>query len=153
MENKDFKKYFCELGVKYGFELAYDCLFMESDKILVGVYLQKSSYSNLYYLNIKIFVQNTFGKKYMKSRDILNREVGNFSGGPSSEEYGHIFDLDNQIPDLDRKHELELFFINYLVPYCNKAMNVAGLKELIAQKELLLMQAVEKELVRLGYWP
>ncbi len=143
MEKKEFKKTFGAIAQKSGFEFAFNGWFKQSDDCIVTLDLQKSNYSNLYYLNIKIYVQGTFGNCYKKSADLL-RNVGNiFTRQPK--EYDEVFDLDSPMVTDFRKHRLEDLFREYITPYANQMLSRAGIVE-YAKNGGFLLPAIKKEL-------
>ena len=76
MQNKEFKKIFDLVAQNNGFEKAFGGWFRESNECIVSLDLQKSNFSNLYYLNIKIFVNGMFGHCYSKSKALI-KDTGN----------------------------------------------------------------------------
>ena len=108
----------------------------------------KSYYSNLYYLNLKTFVQGVFDKEYIVHKDYLKKDMGDvFARQPS--QYSFIFDLKTDISDENRVEMLNVFFNDFIIPYSEKNMSVLGLRELAKAKEILLLPAVKDELDRL----
>ena len=138
MDNKELKKVFCAIAKQYGFRTAFGCCYKESSECLLVLELQKSNYSNLFYLNLKTYIQGVFGKKYM----------GNVFNRPPSE-YSSIFDLENNMSDEKRLRMLHAFFNEFIVPYSEKNLSVAGIRELANTEEILLISTIEEELNRL----
>lgn len=79
METDDFKKIFGEIAKKNGFERAYEGWFKESPEVILVLDLQKSNFGNNYYLNVKLFVQGTFGNTYSKSKKLIKTDGAIFS--------------------------------------------------------------------------
>ena len=101
MDNKDFKKEFCTTAKKYGFRTAFGCCYKESSECLFVLELQKSNYSNLYYLNLKTYIQGVFGIRYTIHKDYLKKDMGDiFNRQPP--EYSSIFDLEVDTPNEKR---------------------------------------------------
>lgn len=149
MENKDFKKLFGSIANEFGFESAFDGWFKESEECIMALGLQKSGYGNYYYLNIKIYIQGVFGKNYIKSKDLVKKNVGNiFRRQPK--EYQAALNLEDSIGDDKRKQELQKLFSNFLVPFSEKALTKSGIRTLFESGEISLLPAVKEELVRLG---
>jgi len=92
--------------------------------------LQKSNFSNLYYLNIKIYVQGTFGQHYNKSADLL-KDVGDFFIR-QPEEHEDALNFDIAMDDPMRIQKLEALFSNFLTHFSNKALTRNGIKELVS---------------------
>ena len=148
MENKEFKKLFDEMTEKYGFESAFSGWFKESDECIVVLDLQKSSFSNSFYLNIKVYVHGLFGKIYHKSKDLVKKEIGNvFTRTPN--EYNNILDLENEMESILRVGKMELLFKEFIVPFADKMLTRVGVKELAQTDEDFLLPAVKKDLDRL----
>lgn len=70
METKDFRNLFKDLAKKNGFESAFGGWFKESNECIFVLDLMKSNFGNNYYLNIKIFIQGSFGIYYQKKQRI-----------------------------------------------------------------------------------
>lgn len=145
METRIFKKEFGGISRKNGFESAFSGWFKESNECIIVLDLQKSNYGNYYQLIIKIFVQHIFGITYVKSKDLVKKEIGDVETG-ESQEYRGIFDLDILMNDIERKQKLETLFREYIVPITNKGLTRAGIKELAATDQIHLLPAVRKEL-------
>ncbi|CCB86779.1 unknown protein [Parachlamydia acanthamoebae UV-7] len=95
MDNAEFVKLYCKIGLLNGFTKAFGCLWKESNECIVMLELQKSNYGNYYELNVKIFVHGAFGDIHRKSKD-LKKDVGHvFTRSPSI--YGEALDLDTPI--------------------------------------------------------
>lgn len=148
MDNKEFKKTFCTIAKQYGFKTAFGCCYKESSECLFVMELQKSNYSNLYYLNLKTYIQGTFGQKYIVHKDYLKKDMGNvFNRQPS--QYSSIFDLETEMSDEDRFENLNVCFNDFIIPYSEKNLSVSGVRELAKSNELKLISTVKDELDRL----
>lgn len=148
MDNKELKKVFCAIAKQYGFRTAFGCCYKESSECLLVLELQKSNYSNLFYLNLKTYIQGVFGKKYTPCKECLKKYMGNVFNRPPSE-YSSIFDLENNMSDEKRLRMLHAFFNEFIVPYSEKNLSVAGIRELANTEEILLISTIEEELNRL----
>lgn len=138
MENKIFRKTLNTIAKNNGFESVYNGWFRESQECIVSLYLQKSGYSNLYYLNIRIFVQGFYDKTYIKSKDLDYKEGGGiFRRQPI--EYDNAFDLENLCSDEKRIEDLQRLFKEFLVPYTDKALSKNGILELYKRQEIFLL--------------
>ena len=148
MDNKDFKKEFCTTAKKYGFRTAFGCCYKESSECLFVLELQKSNYSNLYYLNLKTYIQGVFGIRHTIHKDYLKKDMGDiFNRQPP--EYSSIFDLEVDTPNEKRIKMLNAFFDDFIVPYSEKNLSISGIRELVESKKILLTSAIEDELNRL----
>lgn len=148
MENKEFKKLLNEIAVKSGFEPAFGGWLKESKDCIIIFALQKSNFGNFYYLNIKVYVNGVFGISYVKNKNLL-KDVGNiFSRQPA--EYDTVFNLEDQLSDSERKNKLQEFFVNFLIPFCDKALTRKGIQELGDSGQIYVLPAVKEELERMS---
>jgi len=148
MDNKEFKKFFSEMGKIYGFKPAYGIFYIESTECLFVLELQKSNFSNLYYLNMKIFIQGYFGRTYSKDKETLKKHYGSvYTRLPDI--YLYIFDLESDIPDTKRVEKMDNLFKEFIVPFSKKALFLRGIKELINENKLDLIPTELEELERL----
>lgn len=143
MENKEFKKILSECAKKINFTFMHGGWFKESSECIIVLDLQRSNYSNYYYLNIKIYVQGAFGY-FSKSKELI-KDVGMISS-IQPKKYDELFNLENDMLDEKRKCGLENFFQNYLKPFSEKALTRSGIKELVDEGEIGLFPAVKEEL-------
>ena len=74
MKNDEFKKLFDEVAKNYRFECAFSGWFKESDECILALGLQKSNFSNIYYLNIKTYIHDLFGNTIIKVRILLKKK-------------------------------------------------------------------------------
>jgi hypothetical protein len=148
MDNKDFKRIFCEIAKSHGFKSAYGTCYIESTECIFVLELQKSNYSNLYYLNMKTYIQGYFDNIYSKNKDTLKNHYGSMYGRPSKE-FLNIFDLDFYMPDAQRIEELNMLFIEFIIPYSKKVLSLEGIKELVSKDKKLFTPLVEEELDRI----
>ena len=145
MENKQFKKTFGEVAKNHGFESAFGGWFKESAECIVALELMKSNFGNYYQLNVKIFIQGIFGRKYTKNKDLIKREVGNISRG-EPKEYEIFFDLDRPMEDTNRQKGIETLFHDFLVPFAQSVASRDGVKELERIGKIHIPLAVKEEL-------
>lgn len=149
MENNNFKKLLNEIAVKSGFESAFGGWFKESNECIVVLGLQKSNFGNYYDINVKTYIQGVFKNQYVKSKDLVKKDVGNiFTCQPSL--YNVVFDLESSISDDERKQKLEEFFVDFLIPFCDNALTKAGIKILEKREQIYLLPAVKEELERMS---
>ncbi|PTR01657.1 uncharacterized protein DUF4304 [Mucilaginibacter yixingensis] len=146
MKKEDFKKSFNIVAKSFGFEKEFGGWFKESTECIIVLDLQKSNYNNLYYLNIKIYIQKMFGNNYAKSKDLVKKNIGDvfFRERGNSE----VFNLDNSMTDTERLDQLNIFFYS-INPLLNAALTKSGIKKLADEKSLTLLPAVENELLLL----
>ncbi len=150
METKEFKKMIDSIARSHGFQSAYGGWFKEGPECIFVLNLQRSSYSNFYYLYAKIYIQGCFGSQYAKSRGLVSRDIGDiFTDEPS--EYKDIFNLEHPMTDAERRQKMEAFFEKHLVPFSDAAMTRTGIRSLNDNHLFYLLPAVKLELERLGW--
>lgn len=125
MEKKEFKKMFGEVAVSRGFHYAGGFWYIESEECIITLDLQKSNYSDFYYLNIETFVHGLFGEHYVKNKALL-RKVGAVSLAPPGG-YNKFFDLENLIDSDVRKRGFESVFDNYILPFTIHGLSRKGI--------------------------
>lgn len=149
MDNKVFKKTFSEIAVHHSFEFRFGGWFKESSECIVALFLQKSNFGNNYYLNIKIFIQGSFGIYYQKTKDLKFATSEILKRQPS--EYNDVFDLEIPLDDTFRKGKLEELFINFVIPFTNKSLSRKQILDLEKNNELVLLSSVKEELEKLEH--
>ncbi len=82
MESRDFKRLFSSVAKQSGFDFAFGGWFKETPECLIALHLQKSNFDNVFYINIKIYIQNILGRVYIKSKKLISRDVGDILGEP-----------------------------------------------------------------------
>ncbi|MDQ6755847.1 MAG: DUF4304 domain-containing protein [Bacteroidota bacterium] len=145
MNSKEFKNIFNEIAHKYGFEKAFGSWFKETTECIAVLELQKSNFGDFYLMNIKIFIQGAFGKKYMKNKDLAKSSIGHINANKNQFDKD-IFDFDQTIDDVNRKDKLENLFNEFIIPFTQKVLTKSGIKELAQQGKVFLLPAVEEEL-------
>jgi len=149
MEHEQFKSLLGDVAARFGFERAYGGWFMESPETIIVLDLQKSNYGDYYYLNIKIYVQGLFGKKYKRGKELVRSEVGNVFMRPPTT-YDDVFNMETVIDLRDRVKGLHHLFSEYIQPIATLASTRGGIFELDTNGQLHLLPAVREELVKLG---
>ncbi len=145
MDSKEFKKKFDNMAIVNGFEKAFGGWFKESSECITVLDLQKSNFGVYYELNIKIFIQDLFSKKYIKSKELVKKDPGHiFTRQPNN--YKDLLDFDISMSDMQREDKLKCLFGEFIVPFTNKALTRTGIKELAQLGEITLLPAVKEEL-------
>jgi hypothetical protein len=149
MMTADFKSVFRQVAVQNDFSFQHNRYWKKSPETVICLELQKSNYSNIYYLNFKIWLQGVFGSKFDPSSE-LARDTGDvFRGQPK--DWDKLFDLD-QISDKETcRQEMARFFKAFVTPFTEKALTRSGILELANSNEVFLLPAVRAELDRLGF--
>lgn len=133
MNTKEFKKLFGEVAKSHGFENAFGGWFKASPESIIVLDFQKSNYGDNY------------GNCYSRNKDLVKKDIGDvFTRQPS--EYRAVFDFDEPMDDEKRKIGLAKLFSNFIVPFTDKALSKAGIKELADKGKINLLPAVKEEL-------
>lgn len=147
METKDFRKLFKGLAKKNGFEPAFNGWLKQSEKCFFTMELIRSNFGRYYMIDLKIYVQGTFGNHYVKDKSLL-RNVGDFFSR-TPKQFDTALDLEQEMEDGERTQKLESLFQDFVVPFSEKALTIHGINELIEKEELYLLPAVKEELEKL----
>lgn len=146
---KELKCFFTEATKSMGFESKFGCLVKTTNEVIVVLSFQKSCYSSLVYLNIKLFIQGIFGKNYQLSREVVVNDVGDvFRRAPK--DYDQIFDLGSDLPDNERIEYLKKFIDEFLSGFVQQVSTVKGIMSLAEKGELFLLPAVKSELEKIS---
>ena len=143
MDSKEFKKIFGEVAKSNGFESAFGGWFKDSAESIVVLELQKSSFANSNYLNVKVFIQGAFDRTYTPDKDLIKSSMGHITNQIRDKE---ILDFDEPMDDDKRKEKLEQLFSEFIVPFSDKALSKSGIRELAEKGEITLLPAVKEEL-------
>jgi hypothetical protein len=143
MDSKEFKKLFGEVAKANGFESAFGGWFKDSAESIVVLELQRSSFANSNYLNVKVFIQGAFDRTYTPNKDLIKSSMGHITNQIRDKE---ILDFDEPMDDEKRKEKLEQLFSEFIVPFADKALSKSGIRELAKKGEITLLPAVKEEL-------
>ncbi|GAA4105547.1 DUF4304 domain-containing protein [Mucilaginibacter panaciglaebae] len=147
MEIKEFKNIFSDIAKSNHLKKNFGGWFTESDECILMLDLQKSNFSNIYYLNIKIYIQGAFGNIYIPSKELLKIQGGDvFRRTPP--DFNDVFDLSNHMNDLERNKKLNSLFDNFIMPFTTKALTKSGLKQLSSENQVVLLPAIKEELYK-----
>jgi hypothetical protein len=146
MNSKEFKIAFGEVAKVYDFKKAFGGWYKESSECIAILELQKSNFGDYYLLNIKIFIQGTFGKHYSPTKDLIKSSMGDVNSN-ETKEYKSVLDFDEPMDDDTRKERLKELFEKHIVPFTDKTLSKSGIKELADKGEIFLLPAVKEELM------
>jgi hypothetical protein len=145
METNEFKKIFGAISKESGFDRAFEGWFREFPEVIHVLALQRSNFGKYYYLNIKLFIQGTFGNTYVKSKKLVKIDCGNiFLRQPN--EYSNLLDLDLPLEDDERAEGLRQLFREYIIPLSNETTTRNGIIELHKKGDLFILPAVREQL-------
>jgi hypothetical protein len=146
MDNKQFKAIFNQIASANGFLYKHSAWFKESNDCIVVLSLQKSNYSQLFYLNIKTYLKGVFGRRDTISKDLL-KDVGDiFRRQPK--EFEKLFDLESNLSIEERQEGLTAMFESFTNRYTNVMLSKDQIihEHLQGSNEFSLLPAVRKEL-------
>lgn len=143
MDSKEFKKIFGGVAKSNGFESAFGGWFKASAESIVVLELQKSSFANSNYLNVKVFIQGAFDRTYTPNKDLIKSSMGHITNQIRDEE---ILRFDASMDQEKRKEKLEQLFDEFILPFSDKVLSKSGIKELSDKGEITLLPAVKEEL-------
>ena len=149
MNLKVLKRTFAEITKSIGLETKFGGFVKETEEVIVVLSFQKSCYSSLVYLTIKLFIQGVFGKNYQLSREMVVNDVGDvFRRAPK--DYDEIFNLNTDLSDNERIEYLKKFIDEFLSGFIQQTSTVKGIMLLAEQGELFLFPAVKSELEKIS---
>lgn len=145
MTPAEFKKLFFEVAAQNGFSKEFEGIFVETQEVTIALDLQKSAHGRVFYLNIKLFVQGLFGKKYEKSKELVTKEIGNvFTREP--QEYKEAFNLENSLSLEDRRVLLSRFFSSHFKEFIQESGTRKGILNLGSRQGIFILPAVRNAL-------
>lgn len=145
MNLKVLKRTFAEITKSIGLETKFGGFVKETEEVVIVLSFQKSNYSTQVYLNIKLYVQGIFGKKYQLSRKMVVNDVGDvFRRVPK--DYDEIFNLNTDLSDNARIEYLKKFIDEFLSGFVQQVSTVKGIMSLAEKGELFLLPAVKEAL-------
>jgi Domain of unknown function (DUF4304) len=147
LESKEFKNLFGQMAKTNGFSSAFGGWYKQSEECIAVLELQKSSYSDTYYLNTKIFIQGSFNTIYKLSKDLIKSPLGDIGNQITD---NPVFDFDEPMEDSVREEKLHDCFKNHIIPFTNKALTRAGIRKMAEAGETYLLPAVKEELEKLN---
>lgn len=148
ISTSDFKKLFNKVATNNGLKKIQGGWFIESKECIVTLNLQKSNYSNLYYLNIKTYIQGLSGENYKISKYLVVNDIGDiFIRAPLK--YNKLFDLENNLSLEQREEKLNDLFNDFLNHYISMSLSKLKLLELADTLDIYILPEVKKKLLEL----
>ncbi|MEP6262828.1 MAG: hypothetical protein ABJ092_14725 [Gillisia sp.] len=135
MESKDFKELIERNFQKLNLEKYKTSYYSESEDSIVFLILRSSGYSNKYYLRLKTELkplEKEFDKKEFIKHDISDILLSLDSESPE------IFDLENQLPDYERREKVEEFFSNNVAKWISSMLSKTSILDKHNQENLFL---------------
>lgn len=143
MNSKEFKNLFNTTAQANDFKKAFGSWYKESEECIVILELQKSSFADSYYLNIKIFIQGAFERTYLPNKELTKSSMGHITKQIRDKD---VLDFTEPIDYEERKADLIKLFNEFIVPFTNKSLSRSGINDLVDQKAITLLPAVKEEL-------
>jgi len=147
MNTKEFKTLLSKVAKGHGFEFLYGGWFREFPECLIVLDVQKSNFGNYCYVNVRIFVQGTFGRAYARHKDLVKSGGDVFRRTPP--EFDEALNFDSNFNLEEREQILKKIFQTFLEPFVEDAATRAGLFRLETAKKVFLLPAMKAELERL----
>ena len=143
MESKELKKVFDQIAKANGFEKSFGSWFKKSDDCIAVIKLQKSSFGNSYYINIKVFIQGVFEESYVPNKDLIKSGIGHINQQIRDLD---ILDFDVSIDNNDRIKRTGSLFSESIAPFVNMSLSKISIKDSYHQGEIFLLPAVKEKL-------
>ncbi|PVD49398.1 hypothetical protein DC498_25285 [Terrimonas sp.] len=140
MDSKEFKNIFGKAAKSNGFEKTVGGWYKETAECIAILELQKSSFANSYYLNIKVFIQGAFERRYTPNKDLIKSAMGHITKQIRDKD---VLNLDDSISEEKREETLEKLFSEFIVPFTDKVLSRSGILELSEKGEIFLLPAVK----------
>ena len=118
----------------------------ETDECIVSIDLQKSSHAKQFYVNIQIYVQDAFGRRFDRNLQVQNAIPTAFRRLPK--DFDDIFDLTSVLNDNERIARMSGVF-RFLEDYAREATSLRGLLKLAENGDIYLIAGVREEMQRL----
>src|SRR5262245_40815130 len=113
MDSSKLRRLISELATQGGFSKTKSAWFRVTPETIVGLDLQRSGYSRLYFLNLKVWVQSLWDDRYSAS-DLIGETGHIFRREPR--EFSDALDLENEFPPGIREARIEELFRTFVVP-------------------------------------
>lgn len=143
MDSQSLRVMFGALAEQAGYSTHESIWFRVSLETVVALDLQKSSYSRMHYLNIRVWINGSWTRTrgidelLVESGDIFRREPPEFSAA---------LDLENSIDPPDRRAMLEQLFRTFLVPFTEMTGTLTGIRRAQDAGLVYLLPVIRKQL-------
>jgi Domain of unknown function (DUF4304) len=144
METKEFRSLVGKALKSRGFSKLGVFWYLQSEEATVTFYLQKSSYSRLFYLNISVFFVNVEGHDFTLNKQLYNHVSSLIYSRPPLEQRKWL-DLENELSDEERVLEMEQVLDGYIMPKTHKMLSRAGVLELYKEGQLPSLSEYARE--------
>ena len=145
MEPSKLRRVIDALASEGGFSKTRSIWFRVTPETIVGLGLQRSGYSQLYYLNLNVWIQGLWNRSYSVS-EVVGETGHIFRREPP--EFSDAFDLDNDIKPSVREARIQELFRSLVIPLSLELGTRAGIRE-VARREpavIHVLPAVREQL-------
>ncbi len=147
METKEFKKIIDDVFKSNGLDKKGSYYYKKSDEVIFIVGLQKSAYSNAFYINIGFILKKLNPNlEYPKDVDGDLRTRFSYKDGEKSMDVFDLEKFNEGTSELIKKYLLE-----NLSFYLNETLSINGIKKLLEKKPSMLYQVKINAKKFLGY--
>jgi hypothetical protein len=143
MNSKEFKVKFGEIAKANDFRKAFGGWYKETPECIAILELQKSNFSDSYYINIKIFIQGAFGRIYTPNKVLIKSSMGHITNQIRDKD---ILNFGELMDDEKRLENLVNLFSDLIVPFTNKTLSKSGIREFVEKGIITLLPAIKEEL-------
>jgi hypothetical protein len=111
----------------------------------ITLYLQRSSYSKLFYLKGKVLFANVPEKPFILNKQLYNQ--GGLIHFQPVNEQARWLDLENELSDEERVRQMEQVIDEYIIPKSHKLLTRAGVLELEKEGKVRFVSDYAREMV------
>lgn len=129
--------------MKLNFEKLKTAFFRESDDTLVFLIPRKSGYSNSYYLRLKVSLKPA--EKNFDKIEFIKHDVGDIMMSIDVDNK-ELFDLENDLTDVERTAKLEVFFKTNVDLWVNNMLSKRKIVELHQKENFFLLPYAKSKL-------
>lgn len=148
MNSKEFKDLFGKVANTSGYSKISGGWFKQSKECIVILELQKSNFGDYFLLNIKVFIQEAFGRKYIPNKDIIKSSMGHITYQIRDKDF---LDFDISMNDQIRKEKMEILFDEFIAPFTDSMLSVEKIKTLAEKEEIFVLPIVKEEIEKIQY--
>lgn len=123
-----------------GFKKKSKTWYYDEEEVIKVVNLQKSNHSNLFYVNISVFLKGIdSGKQYPKEQECHIRTRLNSSFVDLNQDYNYLFDLENLDLNKDQfKNEIKLCVKRNILPQLEAIKSKEGIEKIAIKNKSIL---------------
>jgi Domain of unknown function (DUF4304) len=145
MEPKEFKALVGKALKARGLSKLGVFWYLQSEEVTITFYLQRSSYSKLFYLRINVLFANVPEKPFVLNKQLYNQ--GGLIWYDPVHEQARWLDLENDLSDEERVRQMEQVLDEYIMPKSLKLLTRAGVLELEKEGKVRFVSDYAREMV------